>query len=229
MTKALRIVALGAAAFVLGAAAPKTIGWNHTVTRTAQPSHVMGNPAAPIKLTEFVSYTCPHCAQFEVQADAPLRLGYITTGKVSVEVRHFLRDPIDLTVALLANCGAKEKFFLNHAAFMRSQKDWLPVAAAATPAQRARWTSGPLASRTRAIASDLKLYDIMARRSYDRMSADKCLADTVKADQLAKGTVEAGKLGIRGTPGLAINGELLADTHDWAKLRPQLDARLQAQ
>lgn len=220
------MAALLGVALMVGGAAPTTIGWNYKVTRTAQGSNVLGNPAAEIKLTEYVSYTCPHCAAFEIQSDAPLRLGYITTGKVSVEVRHYLRDPIDLTVALLTNCGAKEKFFLNHSAFMRSQKVWLATAAKTTAAQRARWTQGSLPVRTGAIAGDLKFYEIMASRGYDRSATNRCLADTARADLLAKGTRDAANLGLQATPSFAIGGVMLDATHDWATLRPQLDSRL---
>lgn len=226
MKPILRLAALAGTALTLSAAAPKTVGWNYTVTRTAAGSNVLGNPAAKVKLTKFLSYTCPGCARFETEAEGPLRLGYVATGKVSVEVRHYLRDPVDLTVALLTNCGPKEKFFLNHSAFMRSQRVWIGKIAASSEAQRQRWTSGPLGARTRAVATDFKFYEIMASRGYDRAATDRCLADTAMAQRLAKQTEEADKLGIHTTPSFAIDGMLLAATHDWAMLRPQLDARM---
>lgn len=226
MIKLIRLAALAGAALLLTAAAPKTLGWNYTVTLTPAGSHVLGNPAAKVKLTQFVSYTCPHCAEFEVQADGALRLGYVASGKVSVEVRHHLRDPVDLTAAMLTNCGAKEKFFHNHAAFMRSQKVWMARMSNATAAQRQRWTSGTAVVRSRAIASDFKFYEIMASRGYDRPSVDRCLADAEMAQRLADQTAEGQKLGISSTPSFAIDGLLLIGTHDWTLLRPQLDARL---
>jgi protein-disulfide isomerase len=222
----LRLAALAGATLLLAAAAPKTVGWNYTVTLTPAGSHVLGNPAAKVKLTQYVSYTCPHCAEFEVQADGPLRLGYIASGKVSVEVRHYLRDPVDLTAALLSNCGAKEKFFLNHGAFMRSQKLWLARMASASAAQRQRWTSGAAPARARAIASDFKFYDIMASRGYDRPSVDRCLGDAAMAQRLADQTEEGSKLGVNSTPSFAIDGVLLIGTHEWSLLGPQLDARM---
>jgi protein-disulfide isomerase len=222
----LRLAALAGAALLLSVAAPKTVGWNYTVTLTATGSHVLGNPAAKVKLVQYVSYTCPHCAEFEVQADGPLRLGYIASGKVSSELRHFLRDPVDLTAALLTNCGPKDRFFLNHAALMRSQKVWMPKVAAASTAQRTRWSSGTLSARARAVASDLKFYEIMAGRGYDRPSVDRCLGDVAMAQRLAKQTEEGDKLGVHGTPSFMLDGMMLIATHDWALLRPQLDARL---
>lgn len=215
-----------AAAASAAVAAPKTVGWNYEVRLGADGSHVAGNPAAKVKLIEYVSYTCPHCAQFTTESDGPLKIGYIATGKVSVEVRHMLRDPVDLTVAMLANCGPKEKFFLNHSAFMRSQSTWIRPMVSAGAAQKQRWLSGPLAQRNRAIASDFHFYAIMETRGYDRLATDKCLADQAMADRIGKQAKDAYGLGIRLTPSFSINGRLLDDVFEWSDLRPQLDASL---
>ena len=208
---------------------PAARNWNATIARTPQGTHLLGNPAAKVKLTQFVSYTCPHCAHFEAQADAPLRLAFVATGKGSVEVRNFVRDPVDLTAALLTNCGPPAKFFLNHAAFMRSQDAWIALLARPTPTQQARWTGGSFAQRTRAIAKDFGFYRIMQTRGYTAPQIDKCLADEALAKRLAASTEEAGtKLFVTGTPSFAIDGVVLAGTHTWDALRPQLEARLRA-
>ncbi len=63
----------------------------------------------------------------------------------------------------------------------------------------------------RAIASDLKLYDLMATRGYTRIQLDKCLTNKPLAERIANQTGEAvSKLGINGTPAFLINGELVA-------------------
>ena len=221
------VLAAGAGA-ALAQTKPAARNWNTTVTVTPEGHHVLGNPAAKVRLTQFVSYTCPHCAQFEEQADAQLRLSFVATGKGAVEVRNFVRDPVDLTAALLTNCGPASKFFLNHTAFLRSQDKWIAPLASPSPAQRARWTSGAFAQRTRAIATDFKFYPIMASRGYTRQQIDQCLADEALANRLAASTQEAqDKLMVSGTPSFAIDGDLLAGTHSWAALRAQLAARLQ--
>lgn len=206
-------------------APPVRANWNTTVVVTPQGSHVLGNPAAPFKLTEYISYTCPHCSHFESQSDATLRLGYISTGKVAVEVWHLVRDPVDLTVAMLANCGPPAKFFQNHSAFMRGQEKWIAPLETATDAQRARWSNGTQLARRRAIAADFHLYEIMQGRGYDRPAADRCLADEAVAQRLGKQTQAAFEAGVEGTPSFSLNGTLLAGTHDWALLQPQLAAR----
>ena len=208
---------------------PAARNWNAAVALTPQGTHLLGNPAAKVKLTQFISYTCPHCAHFEAQADAPLRLAFVATGKGSVEVRNFVRDPVDMTVALLTNCGPPAKFFANHAAFLRSQDTWIAPLARPTPTQQARWTGGTFARRTRAIAQDFGFYKIMQARGYSAPQVDKCLADEALARRLAASTEEAGsKLFVTGTPSFAIDGVVLSGTYSWDALRPQLDARMRA-
>ena len=137
-----------------------------------------------------------------------------------------MRDPIDLTVAMLTNCGPPGRFFANHAAFLRSQTQWMAMAGRVTSAQQTRWTSGTQKSRLQSIATDFGFFTIMAQRGYDRMTVERCLADPVMAQKLAAQTSEATRLGVDGTPSFLLNGALLAGTHDWASLKAQLDARM---
>jgi protein-disulfide isomerase len=224
------VVALAACAAAASAQAPSPRrDWNRVVAQTPAGTHVLGNPAAKIRLTEYISYTCPHCAEFEREAEATLRLGFVATGEGSVEVRHFVRDPVDMTVALLTNCGPPAKFFANHTAFLRSQPKWIATLASSGPSRRARWTTGAFAARTRAIAQDFGFHAIMRGRGYTPAQVDKCLANQVLAERLAAATDEAQEtLRIPGTPSFAIDGVVLAGTHDWATLKPQLEARLRA-
>ena len=231
--RTLRIAALAAAAALLPpgatglAARPAATNWATTVAVTPAGTHVLGNPQAPVKVTEFISYTCPHCAHFDREAEAPLKVGYVRTGKVSVELRHLVRDPVDLTVAALTNCGTPQRFFRNHTAFLRDQERWLAAASATTEAQRQRWTAGAdNASRLRAIASDLGFYPMMERLRYARTDTDRCLADDAKMRIIVSQRDEAQRLGVKGTPSFTINGTLLDDTYDWASLETQIKSRL---
>ncbi len=218
-------LAITAAAFCI-AAAPKAADWTRIVSVTADGSHLIGNPQAATKLVEFVSYTCSHCAHYAEESDTPLRTRYVAPGKLSVEVRHFVRDPVDLTVAMLTNCGPVSKFQLNHAAFLRSQSTWMAPISTMSAAQRERWNTGDDLARRRAIATDLKFYQIMQTRGYDRASVDRCLANGAMARRLADMTRDATTRGVSGTPSFQVNGVLLAGTHSWPVLDMQLGLRM---
>jgi len=209
------------------ASTPAKANWNAVVSRTPLDSHLLGNPNAPIKLIAYISYTCSHCAHFEAESDAQLRIGLIGPGKGSIEVRNFVRDPVDLTVALLTHCGPVSKFFANHSTFLRHQPTWLGTVERLSDGQRKRWSSPDFATRTQAIASDLGLYTLMEARGYDRPALDRCLADRALADRLAVHTKEAGEKDfVTGTPTFVLDGIPLSGTHNWAALKPQIEARL---
>ena len=42
----------------------------------------IGSPDAPVKIVEYASFTCPHCAHFAEEVFKPLKRDYIDTGKV---------------------------------------------------------------------------------------------------------------------------------------------------
>ena len=137
-----------------------------------------------------------------------------------------MRDPIDMTVAMLTNCGPPAKFVLNHTAFLRSQDRWIGAASNASEVQQKRWKTGDMQARMRAIAADFGFYAIMQTRGYERIAVDRCLADQAMAQRLAAQTAEGERLGVTGTPSFLLNGELLAGTHTWEALQLQLRARM---
>ena len=186
--------------------------------------HVLGNPEAKTKLVEYMSYTCSHCAEFTRTGDLAIKLFLVPKGNVSFEIRHLLRDPIDLTAALLTHCGEPEQFLGNHEAIMRRQAEWMETARKATQAQRTRWSFGTNAARWRAIASDLGFYDIMEARGYSRPALDRCLADQDKATALAESSArDSGALNLPGTPSFVLDGKLLEGVHSWDALKPVIE------
>lgn len=200
--------------------------WDATYGVT-QGGQRVGNPQASVRLTAFVSYSCPHCANFEMQSEAPLRLSYIQPGRISMEVRHVIRNPIDLAAALAAECAPANRFWGNHRAILRAQPRWLAAATSATSSQQARWTSGTFGSRMRAIASDLGFYAIMQARGYSSVQLDQCLNDEAKARTIAEtAAANARRWNIPGTPSFAINDTLIDGVHTWEALKDRLDAAL---
>lgn len=221
-------IALGAAAIAASAqnaplSKPKRANWSAMVTET-DGGHLLGNPDAPKKLVEFMSYTCSHCADFARGGEGAIKLAYVPTGKLSLEIRHLVRDPVDLAATLLTQCGEPSKFPANHAAIILKQEEWFAKARAATQAQRARWQFGTHSARFQAIASDLGFYDIMETRGYERTELDRCLSDEAKASAIAEQSrADTVRYALQGTPSFVLNGALLENTHQWETLRPFLD------
>lgn len=201
---------------VLAAPASK---WVSAVALSPIGGHVMGNPAAPTRLVEYVSYTCSHCAQFVEQASEPLRSRYVSGGKVSVEVRNAIRDRYDLTAALLARCGGPRRFFGNHEALFANQGGWMDQImaydkSADKPAEQV--------AAMRDIGRKTGLYALMKKRGFTDAQLDACVASPTAMKQVMAMSEEAWKkLQIRGTPAFTVDGSLVNGS-DWMRLQAAL-------
>lgn len=205
----------------LSAARPAP-NWIDRVALSPIGGHVMGNPAAPTKLVEYVSYTCTHCAHFVGEASAPLKARYVKGGKVSVEARNAVRDKYDLAAALLARCGGPRRFFGNHEALFANQAPWLEQVEAYDRDPTTRPADQKAALRD--IGQKTGLYALMARRGFTPAQLDACINDPVATKQIVAMTDEAWhKVQISGTPGFTINGTLVGGS-DWATLQAALPA-----
>lgn len=196
----------------------------HMVTN-ADGSFTVGNPEAPIKLTEYVSYTCPHCAEFHKESSGVLRLTAIPQGKIQLTVVSVLRNPVDLAASLLVSCGDPKRIWARHDDMLGTQETWLAKAKDMTPAQEQRWTTGPVPQRLRAIASDFDFYAHLDAWGITRVQADQCLSNQAGIDKIMALQTKANDINIPGTPSFTINGQLVPE-HDWTSLSKDLDARL---
>lgn len=221
------VLALGMSAAQAAPAKPaaSTGAWSAKTTISPVGGHIQGNPAATHKLVEYMSYTCSHCAHFEAETALPLRMGPVGGGQLSFEVRHLVRDPLDITIAMLTNCVPPVKFFPLHHKFLAQQDQWIATAQKLTEAQTKRWNEGQMPERMRAIAADLKFYEIAAGAGLSHAQADACFANEATLRRVIAQTKEAQELGATGTPSFTLDGKLL-DEHDWAGLQPKLAAAL---
>src|SRR6478672_5906480 len=104
------------------AAKAKVRDWSLVVSPTAEGGFVMGNPNAKVKLIEYGSMTCPHCAHFDEEATPALINEFVKTGDVSFEFRNFVRDAMDVSASLVARCGGAKRFFPVTRAMFKDQQ-----------------------------------------------------------------------------------------------------------
>lgn len=201
--------------------------WQSQITRTER-GHLIGNPEAKSQLIEFISYTCPHCADFTAQGEPALELALLTPGKIGLEVRPVIRNALDLTVSLLAQCGEPAAFKRRHQMLMLSQADWLGKARNAPQTQQAIWARGDKAARMNA-ASALGLSDMLVRRGQSPSEIDACVMDDIAARKLLDNDrADYAEFAVPGTPSFALDGKLLNAVHSWQALYPVLSAKFAA-
>jgi protein-disulfide isomerase len=193
------------------------------VTMSAIGGHVLGNPLAKHKLTEYMSYTCSHCAAFEVESHKALPAQYINKGHVSFEVRNLVLNPIDLTAAMLARCGGRSKFFGNHHALLAKQSIWMKKFQSASPEVMKTMNDGTVPQRLKKITKASGLDGLMKGRGFTAPQIDACLSDKVEQDKIMAMTEYAtNTLKLTGTPSFTLADQPLANVHSWTALQPKL-------
>jgi protein-disulfide isomerase len=226
---ALGLAAAAVMAVPLGAApTPKAAAardWSRAVAMTPEGGVRMGNPAARVKLVEYGSLTCPHCADFARTAMTPLVANHIKTGRVSFEYRNYVLNGIDVTATLLARCGGPQKFFPIAEALYATQPTWVGRISGLPQAQKDQLKTLATGERLSRLADIGGLTQLAAQKGVPLAQGKKCLADQVALDRLTTMYEAAVNLGVTRTPTFFVNG---ARVHagDWATLEPLI---LQAQ
>lgn len=208
------------------AAAPAAAkDWTKVATRTPSGTFLQGNPNAKVKLVEYLSLTCPHCAAFEAEGAAPLAQRYIRTGLVSYEVKLALRDPFDLAAAVLARCSGPAAFFAVKPALYAAQNDWLGKGEK-WGATQPKLDQMSEAEAGKAVAAGAGLDTFFMQHGLPRARVDACLANSAEQHYLSAAAQDIWKPDFPGTPAFEINGKLEKDVHEWSELEAKLKAAL---
>lgn len=84
----------------------------------------LGSPDAPLTVTEYFSFTCPHCAAFAVHTWPKVKEQYIDTGKVRWIMRDVYFDQYGLWASMVARCGGGEGYYPMVDTFLTTQSTW---------------------------------------------------------------------------------------------------------
>ena len=160
---------------------------------------VLGDPAAPVTIVEFIDFECPYCQGFAKDTFPKLKANYVDTGKVRYVARDFpLPKHAHARAAAIAAACAREqgRFWEMHHALL---------------------TAGVSLSEE-AIAGEAK------KLGLDPARFDACRADARQGERLDAEFVAARELGVKGTPsflvgasaGAVARGRLLQGDEDYA-------------
>lgn len=208
-----------------GAATPSR-DWTRVAMRTPAGAFVQGNPAAKVKLVEYLSLTCPHCAKLEGEAIAPLTAKYIRTGLVSYEVRHALRDGYDFAGSLIARCNGPAGFFAMMPVIFAQQEAWMKRAATWSETAAPK-DDLPPAQLLPLVAGGAGFDTMFAAHGLPPAKAKACAGDLAEQKVLTAQAEEAWKRpNFPGTPAFLINGTLASGVASWAELDGALAAAL---
>nr|WP_017959317.1 DsbA family protein [Rhizobium leguminosarum] len=157
------------------------------------PEMALGKADAPVKIVEYMSMTCPHCAHFHNTVFDTIKQKYVDSGKVQFIIREFPFDPRAAAAFMLARCNSSnpeqlstpEHYFPMVSMLFKQQQVW----AAADDGRAALLQMSKLAGFT-------------------EDSFTKCLTNQKLLDEV-NATRERGSkdFGVNATPTFLINGK----------------------
>ena len=74
---------------------------------TKLPDRILGKADAPVTVEEYISLTCPHCAEFYTTTLPELEKRYVDSGKVRFILRDFPLDGPALKAATVLSVRAR--------------------------------------------------------------------------------------------------------------------------
>lgn len=203
----------GTAALLARAPAPvpaAKINWVAHVEITPQGGYRMGNPAAPQKLIEYGSRTCPTCKQFDLDSrDAIARR--VATGKFSYEFRDFpVHGGIDFAPIVLGRCVPPSRYFaMLHAMFDMQDDVWAKMNAIPQAQIDALGRDAPKISLF--LGRKLGYVALAAKFGIPAAKAEACLSNPAALQAvLTRAQAAETKEGVHSTPTLILNGQRLS-------------------
>lgn len=149
----------------------------------------LGNPKAPVKVVEYASLSCGHCAEFNEKTFPAFKKKYIDTGRVHYTLKEVLTPPQQVAAAgfMMARCAGPSKYFKVVDEVLRSQ---------------ARWGKEPLLPIFQGIAKANGMSEAQLEACINDPAGQKALADRVQ-----RGVTQDK---VEGTPTFFVNGKRMA-------------------
>jgi protein-disulfide isomerase len=144
---------------------------------------VLGKATAPVTVIEYVSLTCPHCANFQKTLFPRVKKEFIDTGKVRYIVREFPIGHMSGAAAIVNRCAPEDKYFFLLNQFLTRQPEWV----------------------SQEVRPDA-LYSVAKSSGMTRETFDKCLSNQTIIDGLTEVKQRGRQFGVIGTPTFFING-----------------------
>ena len=147
----------------------------------------LGNPDANVKIIEYASMTCGHCANFHNNIFPAFKEKYIDTGKVQFLFREYPLDPLSAGAFMLARCAGEGRFFPFVDILFQTQPTWTR-------------TNDPVTA----------LFNISRQAGFTQETFDSCLSNQQLLDGVnwVKDRAET-EFNVRSTPTFFVNGQML--------------------
>ncbi|HOX19487.1 MAG TPA: thioredoxin domain-containing protein [Gemmatimonadales bacterium] len=166
--------------------------------------YFLGNPDAPVVITEYADYQCPGCQTFDMVQFPDIVRQLVETGKVRWRYRDFPLNShaFSRLAAHSAACADDQgRYWEQHASIYQGQSNWA----------RETEPSGTFRGYAERIGLDLKVYD-------------ECMMSAKYAGRIQASYDEGVRVGVNGTPTFLIGDRLYGGLSNSDALKALVDS-----
>lgn len=166
----------------------------------------IGKADAPIQIVAYEDYQCPSCDLFSTQTEPQLITDYISKGLARLTYKDFAfigQESLDAAVA--ARCAGEQGLFWPYHDYLFAN-------------QSAKENSGKLSAEF--------LKSIATKVGADVTAFSACVATDAPKQAVAADTTEGQNAGVKATPTLIVNGEVMQGVPGYQEFKAKLDAIL---
>ena len=178
------------------------------IERAQVTGRVEGDPSAPVRIIVFEDFQCPFCKLFTDDRAPLIVADFVETGIASVEFHHMaFLGPESTAAAAASECANDQNRFWDYhdLLFLRQGRENAGV-----------FSTGNLKDFARELQAQFSDFNL------DEF--DQCIDSERNQLLVEEATDEAGSLGVRSTPTLWINGQLMGNPSDYESLRTIIEA-----
>ena len=197
--------------------------WTRVAARTPQGGVRLGNPAAPVKLIEYGSITCPHCAAFANQGGTAGLYAHVRSGRVSWEYRPYMIFPTDPGIFAALGCAAPGQFFGLVDQLYATQRTWASRVQAYIEANRTQLQRMASPAQSAALFRAAQIDGLFRARGMTPAQLNACIGNEANLRRVAQITRDGNqRYGVQGTPTFFINGTQQNAIEYFSELEPLL-------
>jgi len=162
---------------------------------------VLGNPQAPLTMVEFSDFECPFSKKFALEIFPQIKKNYVDTGKVKVVFKNFPLGfhPNAFNAALASECAHEQGKFWEYAQILLENQQSLDV-------------------------DNLKKY--AKQIGLNEKKFNECLDSKKYEDKVKKDLQEGTQAGVKGTPAVFIDWELIEGALPFEAFAQKIDEKL---
>jgi len=160
----------------------------------------LGPNNAPVKIVEFLDFTCPHCKNFSLNILPKIKKDYVSTGLVQVIFKNFPLNVYSQKLALAGQCAFEQNKFWEFYDFIFTKENKM---------------------------TDEEIKNVAKTLNLNVQQFNECFDSQKYLKEIEEDLQDGISVGVNGTPSFFINKKALKGEQNYEQFKNAIDSEVQ--